>query len=785
MSNLNFAFVLCFSLISFICDGQSLPGSWTISPDGSMLTAGGVNDQGFYSINDMPNIEFEFEESDWFDIMDDNYDTGTDLLATCWINGERFDSVGIRFKGQTSFRQNDTEKKSFNITLDYMIEDQEIDGYSTINLNCGWGDNTSMREVLYNNIGHYYYMGLKSNYAQLSINGENWGPYQCIQQFNSSYIKEWYLSNDGTIWRALRIGGGGGGPGGPGGPNFGAGTSSLNYNGPDSTDYNTDYTLKRTEQDDPWTGLIDACDVLENEPLETLEEALSKVLDIDKACWFLAHEIIWADDDSYIFKGGMDYYVYYEAETGRIIPMEYDGNSVMANNHLQWDLFYRENNDDFPLMNRMLAVPSIRQRYLAHVRTILEDYFNPEFCNAHIDQLFEMIDQLIQEDPKKFYSYNQFVNSVNNLKQYIVTRRNNLLGHEEMTNIEPLEINNIEQSVNDVLWTSPTSEDEVLITVDVSGNSGIDHVNLYYGSGLTGVFSKLSMQDDGLHNDGAASDGKYGIRIPSHNPGTYVRYYIEAIANDNANTASYLPVGAEHDVYIYKVNYDVVDVSDIVINEFMASNQQTVQDQDGEYDDWIELYNNGDSPVDLTDFHLSDNQESLTKWQFPNGTMIDAKGYLIIWADGDEYQEGIHANFKLSAGGESISLTNNEIQLIDFVEYGEQESDFTYGRYPNGTGPFEIMNPTLGSVNMSLTSTLDQIDQGRSFSIYPNPTSDNIYLRFEESIDPSTELTIVNIMGQTLLNTQLKYFYNLDVRSWSKGLYILKIGQDSKIFIVK
>ena len=766
--------------------GQSLPDSWNLSSDGTMLTAGGVNDQGFYSINDIPNIEFHFEESDWFDIMDDNYDMGTDLLATCWINGERFDSVGIRFKGQTSFRQNDTEKKSFNITLDYMIEDQEIDGYSTINLNCGWGDNTSMREVLYNNIGHYYYMGLKSNYAQLSINGQNWGPYQCIQQFNSSYIKEWYLSNDGTIWRALRIGGGGGGPGGGGGgPNFGAGTSSLNYNGPDSTDYKTDYTLKRTEQDDPWAGLIEACDILENEPLETLEEALSKVLDIDKACWFLAHEIIWADDDSYVHKGGMDYYVYYEAETGRIIPMEYDGNSVMANNHLNWNLFYRENNDDFPLMNRMLAVPSIRQRYLAHVRTILSEYFNAEFCNTHIDQLFEMIDPLIQDDPKRFYTYNQFVNSVNNLKQYILTRRNNLLAHNEMADIEPLEISQIEQSVEGVLWTSPTSEDKVSITVDVTGNADIDRVNLYYGSGLTGVFSKVIMQDDGDQNDGAASDGKYGATIPSHNSGSYVRYYIEAVANDDANTASYLPQGAEHDVYIYQVNFDVLEVSDIVINEFMASNQVTIQDQDGEFDDWIELYNNGDTQVDLTDFHLSDNQESLTKWQFPNGTMIQAKDYLIIWADGDEYQEGLHANFKLSADGESVLLSNDENQLIDIIEYGEQESDFTYGRYPNGTGPFQKLDPTFGSKNMSLTSTFDQFELSQSFSIFPNPTSDKLFLRIDESMDADTELSILNTMGQTILKTQVKDFRHIDVRLWNSGLYIFKLGKSSKIFMVK
>ena len=55
------------------------------------------------------------------------------------------------------------------------------------------------------------------------------------------------------------------------------------------------------------------------------------------------------------------------------------------------------------------------------------------------------------------------------------------------------------------------------------------------------------MYDDGAHNDGAANDGTYGATIPGHTGGTWVRYYIEAVANNSANSVSYLPVGAEHE----------------------------------------------------------------------------------------------------------------------------------------------------------------------------------------------------------------------------------------------
>jgi len=131
--------ILSFLLIFFVLGlkAQDLPDSWTLSSDGKMLTAGGEHQEGFYAQNEMHDVELSFTQSNWWQLLENNYNSATDLLATCWINGVQYDSVGVRFKGQTSYRRNDTEKKSFNITLDYIIEGQDIDGYNTFNLNCG------------------------------------------------------------------------------------------------------------------------------------------------------------------------------------------------------------------------------------------------------------------------------------------------------------------------------------------------------------------------------------------------------------------------------------------------------------------------------------------------------------------------------------------------------------------------------------------------------------------------------------------------------------------------
>lgn len=84
----------------------------------------------------------------------------------------------------------------------------------------------------------------------------------------------------------------------------------------------------------------------------------------------------------------------------------------------------------------------------------------------------------------------------------------------------------------------------------------------------------------------------------------------------------------------------------------MADNGATIADAHGDYDDWIELYNTTSNTISLDNLYLSDSYTSTQKWKFPDGTTIGPKSYLIVWADDDEDQEGIHATFKLSATGE-------------------------------------------------------------------------------------------------------------------------------------
>ncbi|MHC4535622.1 MAG: lamin tail domain-containing protein [Planctomycetota bacterium] len=126
----------------------------------------------------------------------------------------------------------------------------------------------------------------------------------------------------------------------------------------------------------------------------------------------------------------------------------------------------------------------------------------------------------------------------------------------------------------------------------------------------------------------------------------------------------------------------------LVINEFMASNSSSARDPQGEYDDWIEIHNYGSDAIDVGGFYLTDDLSNSTKWRIPDNnptaTTIGAGGYLLIWADNDTAYSGLHANFKLDAGGEEIGLFDVDgSTLIDSIVFPDQTTDISYGCYPD------------------------------------------------------------------------------------------------------
>jgi hypothetical protein len=134
------------------------------------------------------------------------------------------------------------------------------------------------------------------------------------------------------------------------------------------------------------------------------------------------------------------------------------------------------------------------------------------------------------------------------------------------------------------------------------------------------------------------------------------------------------------------------------INEFMASNQSTVKDPDfNSFADWIEIYNPTENAVSLENYFITDDFSAPAKYKIPSG-IVQPKGYLILWAD--DQAKGLHANFKLSASGEAIALLSPDGRIVDSVTFGEQGTDISMGRYPDGGGEwFQFFPASPGRAN--------------------------------------------------------------------------------------
>lgn len=147
-------------------------------------------------------------------------------------------------------------------------------------------------------------------------------------------------------------------------------------------------------------------------------------------------------------------------------------------------------------------------------------------------------------------------------------------------------------------------------------------------------------------------------------------------------------------VIIAESNY-----AQIYINEFLASNTSVNVDPDYNSNaDWIELFNAGTSAVNLNGYYLTDNFDDPSKWKIAQNISIPAKGFLIIWTDGNN--TGLHTSFKISSMGEEIGLYSPSLNLLDSITFGEQNIDISFGRSPNGSNTWKyFLTPTPGTSN--------------------------------------------------------------------------------------
>lgn len=229
-----------------------------------------------------------------------------------------------------------------------------------------------------------------------------------------------------------------------------------------------------------------------------------------------------------------------------------------------------------------------------------------------------------------------------------------------------------------------------------------------------------------------------------------------------------------------------VQIGDLAINEVVASNSMEggIADPAGGYPDWIELYNNSNSSIDLSNFYLSNDVDVLKHWRFPARTNIAAGEYLIIWADRDIEEEGLHCDFKLNKTRGDLFLSFEDDTILDMISFSDQANNIALARIPNGTGDFNQQAPTFAANNDPVSSTTQASFITEAY-ISPNPAINEAWVHISSKARQDLRIQIRNVNGQILKVYQLALVQGtntlyLPTDNLSAGLYFVDLIDDSQ-----
>jgi hypothetical protein len=707
------------------------------------------------------NIDIYFSQTNWDDSLDIYYANGLSerLIAdSILIDGVMDDNVGIKYKGNSSYNVANV-KNPMNIKLDYVNNGQSIDGYNVLKLSNGFRDPSFVREVLSYEMASEYMPSPKATYAKVTVNGTLIGLYTCVQSIDDDFTNENFYERKGPFFKVDNTGLSVPGCSGP--------LGILEYYS-DTNCYQRAYEMEST---DDWAELGNFLDTLNNHFTE-----VENVMDIDRTLWMMAFENLTVCLDGPINSIPHNFYLFKD-NNGRFSPLLWDMNMafgtftnglpspVLPSDLQELDIFHNSNDASNMLTTQVFSSDRYKKMYVAHMRTILNEQFANNNYSTRALALQQFIDTEVNTDPNPFYSYAEFTSNINSsvgvnpiigIAELMDTRTSHLQGLAEFTAVPPV-VTNISTSPTNVLPHSTIN-----ITAAISNSN---YAYLGYRYTFADKFEKLQMYDDGMHGDGTAGDGVYGATISVD--ARDVQYYFYA---ENTDAGIFSPERAEKEFHQLPV------VSGLVINEIMAGNVSAVPDQNGEYDDWVELYNGNNFSLNLNGYYLSDNENEFTKWTFPNVT-IPANGYLIVWCDtAGNSQTGLHTTYRLSADQEEVYLTDPTNTVIDAVHYVNMPSDKGFARVPNGTGPMQYQTHTYDATNQNGTG-IDNINVSGKMRVYPNPSNNRIYV-----LGATEGVSVFNMMGQEVFHK--KQVKSIDISNWENGIYFVKSG-NSVVKIIK
>lgn len=697
-------------------------------------------------------------------LLEENWHNNHEYPATMYFKRDGIidtvENVGFRLRGNTS---RDAYKKSFKIAINSFTPGAKYKGLKKINLNGEHNDPSIARSKLnWDLLRHNKLPSTRTAHTEFYINNEYKGLYINVEHINDDFLKLRFGNKDGNLYKCLW-------------------PANLNYISTNPDDYKFEsngrrtYDLKNNMDFDDYSDLSNFIDVLNNTAIDDLYCELSKVFDAEDFLEVLAIDVLTGNWDGYSFNKN-NFYLYHNTETDRIQYIPYDLDNTLGIDwfNVDWterDIYEWSSSWEYlPLYERIMDNAEMKGIFTFFVNEIIDQISDDLYPDA-IDDLRDMIAPFAAIDTFRIldygFTYEEFWDCYDEdipydhvdsgIKPFYEDRATSANDQVISQNIEPI-IRYI--NMNPLKTQVPVS---VSAFIEDEG----EEINAWAYYIFQSIADSTQLFDDGLHGDGEAMDGWFANVIGTFEEVDIISLHIKA--TDNLDQTRQLPCE--------DYQYLLEEGSALLINEFMAKNDSTIQDNMGNYSDWVEIYNNSNESISLLGFYLSDDLSNSSKWAFPD-VSIEGQGFYLVWCSGDTTLGENHTSFKLSANGEDVGFFKAEISdtvLVDGLSFGEQMADTSYGRQTDAHPNWVLFEyPTPNSSNGVLPTSIGELQYSQvDLSVYPNPFKNDITIYNPNYEDLRVEVYSIQgkILDHFVLKAHEKYSYQDD---YSKGLRIIK-----------
>jgi spore coat protein CotH len=706
-----------------------------------------------------------------FSNVDSEIEYRSTFIYNSPILNDTLNNVGFSLRGNTSLQ---AAKKSFSLSFNSFNSGRDFHGIEKMNLNGEHNDPSIIRSKLcWDLFRNFNLPSARANHVEVYINGNYYGLYINVEHIDEKFLKKRFANNNGNLYKCLY-------------------PADLAYLGSDPNLYKLAsngkriYELKTNETLDNYNDLANFIRVINKVATADLHLHLDSVFNTNSFIKTLCIDVLAGNWDGYAYNKN-NFYLYHNTANGKFeyIPYDLDNTFGIDWFNINWTTrniySWYKTSESRPLVSKILQNPEYRKRFTFYMKQLMATHFNTTTFFSRIDQVKSMIQASAFGDSYRTLDYNwtiaDFINSYTTalgahvkqgLKPYITARISSASTQLENTNTKPIiyELFNQNLRINQDIIVNAKVEDETInptVTINYKINSG----------------NNISAQlyDDGLHNDKLAGDKIYGFLIPSLSSTAIIYYNIQA-TDSNAQTSTE-PISGNYQIRILPLS------PQLYINEFMASNSTGFMDNFGEFDDWIEIVNKGNTDVYLGDKYLSDNYSTPAKWKMPD-IFIHPNEFLVFFADNSAVQGNMHSNFKLDASKEEIGIFDSDSNYnlpIDTISYTNQFSDISYGRFPDGSPNWFLMNNPTPSLSNIYTG-VNRLYFAQHIAIYPNPASQFINIHTNNNEISISKILIYNIFGQKVEDidniNDKSYQYTIDKNKLIRGMYIVKVELSGK-----